>query len=324
MKKLLTFEEEKRKEFLYVLFNAVFVCACIVFVLNFLVGALCGKIYSDSQIPNELLDNVLRSFLLALVLAATYIIYSLRSDIDLKTVLKPKRTSPLWFIFGTLAVTGVSFAVVILSEKAIAGLSKFGYVVNEYTPYVLGKTDNDFTSLVLVTLFSSFSGELVFRGVLTERFRRANTGLALILPAVIASAFTGSLVRMPYVFLSSIVLSWIYMKTSSFYSVFAVSFIRDASLYLFFLFKDELSDYTTIIVLAGLLAAILGLAILIIRYGWQTLYPAPRDDDDEYLRMSAKESVSGLLKAFAFWIFVFAAVFTIYFYYLSNPTVQLP
>jgi len=239
-------------------------------------------------------------------------------------VLKPKRTSPLWFIFGTLAVTGVSFAVVILSEKAIAGLSRFGYVVNEYTPYVLGKTDNDITSLVLVTLFSSFSGELVFRGVLTERFRRANTGLALILPAVIASAFTGSLVRMPYVFLSSIVLSWIYMKTSSFYSVFAVSFIRDASLYLFFLFKDELSDYTTIIVLAGLLAAILGLAILIIRYGWQTVYPAPRDDDDEYLRMSAKESVSGLLKAFAFWIFVFAAVFTIYFYYLSNPTVQLP
>jgi len=64
VKKLLTFEEEKRKEFLYVLFNAVFVCACIVFVLNFLVGALCGKIYSDSQIPNELLDNVPARFFL--------------------------------------------------------------------------------------------------------------------------------------------------------------------------------------------------------------------------------------------------------------------
>ena len=324
MKQNLTFEEEKRREFIYVLFNAVFVCVCIVFVLNFLVGALCGKIYSDSPVHNDLLDNLLRSFLLAAVLVAPFVFYASRSDISLKNVLKPRKLNTFWMIFGTIAVTGSSVFIVLLTEKAVSFLGSFGYVINEYTPYVFGKSSDDIISLVFLSLFSSLSCELVFRGILTERFRRANTGLALIIPALIASGLTGSLVRMPYVFVSGLLLSWIYMKTSSVYTVFFVSFIRDMSLYTIFLFKDELSDNMLICVLVGLIASAAGFVPLVVRYGIRTVYPAPRDDDDEYMRMSGREAVSGVLKAFSFWIFIFGIVFTIYFFYLSNPTVELP
>ena len=65
MEKNITFEEEKRKEFLYVLFNALFVCTCIVFVLNFLSGALADTVYAKmSPGNNELFHNIFREFLL--------------------------------------------------------------------------------------------------------------------------------------------------------------------------------------------------------------------------------------------------------------------
>ena len=129
---------------------------------------------------------------------------------------------------------------------------------------------------------------------------------------------------MPYVFVSSVVLSWVYMKTASVYVTFTAAFVRDLLMYVYFIYGEQLSAYIPVICIAGLAAAVISVAILVLRYGLKTVYPAPRDDDDEYLRLSAKESVSGLLKSFAFWIFVFGSFFTILFFYLSNPTIVGP
>jgi hypothetical protein len=114
------------------------------------------------------------------------------------------------------------------------------------------------------------------------------------------------------------------MKTASVYVTFTAAFVRDLLMYVYFIYGEQLSAYIPVICIAGLAAAVISVAILVLRYGLKTVYPAPRDDDDEYLRLSAKESVSGLLKSFAFWIFVFGSFFTILFFYLSNPTIVGP
>lgn len=325
MKKNLTFEEEKRKEFLYVLFNAFFVCACIVFVLNFLSEALADNVYAKlSPYGSDLADNIFRAVLLAASLVVPFIIYSKRSDISLKNIFIPKKNSPLFYVFGTLATVGISFPVLILTKNLISMLGQFGYITHDYLPYDFESLSLNIISMIVLSFLSAACNEIVFRGMITERFRRANTGLALILPALIAVGFSGSLIKMPYVFISSIVLSWLYMKTSSFYVTFTAAFVRDLLMYVYFLYGEQLEVYFPIICIVCLAAAVISAVILIVRYGIRTVYPAPRDDDDEYLRLSAKESASGLLKSFAFWIFVFGTFFTILFFYLSNPTVVGP
>lgn len=325
MEKNITFEEEKRKEFLYVLFNALFVCTCIVFVLNFLSGALADTVYAKmSPRNNELFHNIFREFLFSASLIVPFIVYSKRSDISVKNIFIPRKKSLLFYIFGTVAVVGVSFPLLFLNKSLVLKLGEFGYVTHDYLPYDFDSPMLNIISMIFICLLSAASNEIVLRGMITERFRRANIGLALILPALIAMGFSGSLIKMPYVFVSSVVLSWVYMKTASVYVTFTAAFVRDLLMYVYFIYGEQLSAYIPVICIAGLAAAVISVAILVLRYGLKTVYPAPRDDDDEYLRLSAKESVSGLLKSFAFWIFVFGSFFTILFFYLSNPTIVGP
>lgn len=324
MDKIVTFEEEKRKEFLYVLFNAVFVTTCVVFILNFFFGFICSNIYAGDSLFKDSVDNILRSFFSAVAISAAFVFYGVHSDVSLKSVFTPKKTSVLWFVAGAVTAAGISFFFALISEKAVGLLGNFGYIMNEYTPYILENPAENIANMIVVCLFSAFSSELVFRGILTERFRRANTGVALILPAMIAASMTGSLAKMPYVFFLSIFLSWIYMKSSSVYATLFCAFITDVSLYLFHIYRSALAPYEPLFVFGGLVAAAAFGALLIIKFGIRTVYPAPRDDDDEYLRISAKESVLGILKAFSFWIFVLAVIFTVLFFYLSNPTVEMP
>ena len=149
-------------------------------------------------------------------------------------------------------------------------------------------------------------------------------GLGLLLAAVIAMGFSGSLVKMPYILISGIILSWLYMKTSSLYVTFIAALVRDLAMYSLYLYGESLAPYMTVICIACLAVAVISGVILVLRYGIRTVYPAPRDDDDEYLRLSAKESVKGLFTSFAFWIFFFGSIFTILFFYLSNPTIVGP
>jgi len=325
MKKNITFEEEKRKEFLYVLFNALFVCACIVFVLNFLGEALADKIYAVMS-PNssDLGDNLLRAFIMAAALTVPFAIYAKKSDVSFSNMFIPKKKSPLFFVFGTLCVVGISVPTVVLSDKLIGLLGKFGYVMHEYLPYDFDSLSANIISMIFVSILSAASGEIVFRGIVTERFRRANTGLGLLLAAVLAMGFSGSLVKMPYILISGIILSWLYMKTSSLYVTFTAALVRDLAMYSLYLYGDALAPYMTVICIACLAVAVISGVILVLRYGIRTVYPAPRDDDDEYLRLSAKESVKGLFTSFAFWIFFFGSIFTILFFYLSNPTIVGP
>ncbi len=324
MDKIITFEEQKRREFLYVLFNAVFVTTCVVFILNFFFGYICDRIYEGDSLSKDSVDNILRAFLPALALSGAFVFYGVHSDVSLKAVFTPCKASPLWYIAGGAATAGISFFFALLSEKVVGLLGNFGYIIHEYTPYDLDSMPDNILSMAIVCIIGAFSSELVFRGILTERFRRANTGLALILPAIIAASMTGSLARMPYVFFSSVLLSWIYMKTSSVYVTLFCALFSDVSLYLFFIFRNSLAPFELLFMFGGLVTAAAAVAILLIRYEARTVYPAPRDDDDEYLRISAKESVIGLLKAFSFWIFILAVIFTVFFFYLSNPTVEVP
>lgn len=324
MDKIITFEEEKRKEFLYVLFNAVFVTACVVFILNFFFGFICNSIYAGDSLSKNSVDNILRSFFSAAAISAAFVFYGAHSDVSLKSVFTPKKTSVLWFIAGAAATVGMSFFFALISEKAVGLLGNFGYIMNEYAPYILETPAENIANMFIICIFSAFSSELVFRGILTERFRRANTGIALVLPAMVAASMTGSLAKMPYVFFSSIFLSWIYMKSSSVYATLFCAFITNASLYLFHVYRAALSPYELLFMFGGLVVAAASVALLLIKFGARTVYPAPRDDDDEYLRISAKESVTGVLKAFSFWIFILAVIFTIFFFYLSNPTVEMP
>lgn len=309
---------------MYVLFNAVFVTACVVLILNFLCGVVSDRIFDNGASSKEMTDNILRSFLPALALSAAFVFYGVHSDVSLQTVFTPKKTSPLWFVLGSFAAAGISFFFALVSEKTVALLGNFGYIMHEYTPYVLDGLSDNIISMFIVCFFSAFSSELVFRGILTERFRRANTGLALVLPAIVAAGMTGSIARMPYVFLSSVFLSWVYMKSASVYATFCCAFVSNASLYMFFVFRNALMPFELLFVFGGLVVAAACVAVLLFRFGAETVYPAPRDDDDEYLRISAKESVTGLLRSFAFWIFVLAILFTVFFFYLSNPTVEIP
>ncbi len=322
--KNLTFEEEKRKEFLYVLFNFLFVCVCLVFVLNFISNVLADRIYSGYvNNTGDFADNILRNLFWTISLVGPFLFFGKRNEVPFKRVLTPRKTGFLFWIFGPIATVGLSIFTLFFSDKLVSLLGNYGFIMSEYIPYTLDSEQANIVSMIVLSLLSSISGEFVYRGVITEHFRKANTGLALILPSLIAMGVSGSLVKMPFVFVSGLLLSWMYMKTSSVYLTFVCSFLRDVSLYFLFVNKN-LSEHLFLISVIGGISAVVCIAILFLRYEICTVYPAPRDEDEEYLRMSAKESAAGVLKSFAFWVFVFGSAFAILFFYLSNPTVATP
>jgi len=315
MKKDLTFEQEKRAELLYVLFNGLYICVCIVYCLNFL-----ASVARDSLSFGGFAYNLCSSLFGAVAIIAPFSVYFLRQQKPIKTLFGNKKVSPFFYVFGTFSLTGVSILMLKLSDYLINPLGNAGFIVHETLPSVASNGEN-VASVIICSLITALAYEFAFRGVITDKLSHANIAAAIIIPTFCEVCLTGSIRYMPYALFSGIILSWLYLKSGSIAVTVTASFIRNIAVYDIYFLSKTINNY---IIIASAFVFIASALILIMKFGIKAEMPSPADDDEAYMKMNGKEALKGTLKSFAFWVVLFGAIFAILFFYLSNPNIQQP
>ena len=318
--KLVTFEEEKRREHIYLLFNSLFVGACfiVIFEAIFSIPFLITDGISNLGV-RWFVETLLRPICSSMPIFLPFFIYNVRQEKPLKEKLKPEKNkiSALYYVLGIVIIAaliplfywaGESFSQYLISE---------GYVIHEKYPDMGQGTASNIFYVIYTSAISAIILEPALRGVICEKLSYSHTALALILPSIISSFYTYSFIRVPYLFVSSLVISWCYLKTKSLYLSIALNFASSVTFSVLLLLKDSI-DLASVSVI-GIVVAAVCFIVLAKEKGLKVKYPEPKNSEEEYERLTSKEAVKGLAKSFAFWIFLFICVFQIFFIYLDKP-----
>ena len=324
--KLVTFEEEKRKEHLYLLFNSFFICACLICVLEVVFKApflLTADIVNDGA--RWVAETLLRPWCSAMAVFIPFFIYNVRQETPFKEKLRPEvnKTEPIYYVLGAVSVAAAVPFFVYLGELFSNFMISKGYVIHEIYPDVgTGIASNIFYALYTAAVTSVFF-ELSFRGVVAEKLAKAHMALVLIVPALISSMYTHSFIKMPYLFATSVIISWCYVKTKSLYLSMALNFMASVSFSAVCVFKLNYEElYSANIQTVAIICALIcfgAFALLAILKGLKLRYDEPKNEDEAYERLTGKEAFFGLIKSFAFWITVFMLMFQLLFSYLDKP-----
>lgn len=328
--KLVTFEEEKRNEHLYLLFNSVFVCATLICFFEPIFGAL---MLLFGGIENESLkwgiETVLRPLCSSAAALCPFLVYNIRMQKSFRRSLKPENNKvlPVFYVLGIISVAAVVPFFVYVGDSFCKMLEVDGYVINEVIPdFGQGIAANIFY-VIYTSAVSAFLLDLAFRGVATEKLSHAHVVPALLVPALIAAVHTVSLFKVPYAFATAVIIGWCYLKTHSLWLSISMTFAANVVFHATFLIKQTNTEFYDANILpvavAGLVIGIAAFAVLAAKQGLKLVRPEPSDFEEEYDKINGKQAIVGLLKSFGFWIMIFVFLFRIFFSYLELPTFEI-
>lgn len=325
--KLVTFEEEKREEHLYVLFNGIFVCACLICVFEaiFNIPFLLTDSIGHARLK-WIIEMMLRPLCSSLAVFFPFFIYNVRQGKPLKEKLGRQYNSAhyLYYIAGAVVVFFAVPFFVYLGDLFSSHLIGNGYVINEIYPDVGNTVFSNIVFTVYTSAVSAFILELAFRGIICEKLSNSHSILAIVIPSLISSLYTYSFIRIPYLFVTGLFISWCYLKTRSLYLSMFLNFISNVSFNMLCILKLHHSElyYTHIklIAVSGIILSVAAFLSLIAICGIGVKYHEAKNEEESYERLSGKEAFSGVFKSFGFWIMLFIFVFQLFFTYLDKPT----
>ncbi len=328
--KLVTFEEEKRNEHLYLLFNSVFVCATLICFFEPIFGAimlLFGGLEDGTL--KWIIETVLRPLCSSAAALCPFFVYNIRMQKSFRRSLKPEKNkvSPMFYVLGIISVAAIVPFFVYAGESFCKMLEADGYVINEVLPDFGQGTVANIFYIIYTSAVTAFLLDLAFRGVVAEKLSHAHVIPALLVPAFIAAVQTVSLLKVPYAFASAVVIGWGYLKTHSLWLSISMTFAANAVFYVTQLIKQTNAEFyganILMISIAGLIIGVAAFAVLASKQGLKLVRPEPSDSEEEYDKINGKQAVVGLLKSFGFWIMIFVFLFRIFFTYLELPTFQI-
>lgn len=318
--KLVTFEEEKRKEHLYLLFNSIFICACLMIIFE---TVFKFSLLLFSGIKNEEVKWFFTTLLSPLCVSGAvffpFFIYNMRQETPLKGKLKNSRgkASPFVYVCGIISVAAIVPILIHLGNLFCDFLVSRGYKINEAVTDMGSSLPANIFFVLYTSAVSAILVELALRGVVAEKLAYANTALAIILPALISAMNTYSLFKIPYLFVTGLIISFFFLKTKSLYLAVVMNFAANV-VYDSVLLLRENSDLLTVS-LISLLVAVVAFVVFANVKGFKIKYPEAKNSDEEYERLTKKEAFWGTFKSFAFWIFMFIFLFRLFLTYLDKP-----
>ena len=330
MKKNLTFEEEKRAETLYVLFNGLLIAAVLLVITRFLLNSAVSLFvtpFFDGDDKKQAVKAFFDPVMTAIAFFIPFFIYNLRAGEEKlrKLFRKPEKNIAPITLFSALGTALLAFAVPTTMFFVTDAMITDGYVITENLPYY---GDSTVSAALLIVFYSAVTGiitDIVLRGVITEKLRYANAFIACFLTSFVASSYAISFISIPTAFLCSIFICFVYMKASSIYASMLCNFILHASLNTAFYLKFEQPEiFASIARFTWLfaVAAVIVIAAVVLIFGHKITMPKARNSDEEYLKMSVGESLKGMLKSMGFWILIFVMGFQILYTYLDKPEAE--
>lgn len=321
MKENMTFEQEKRNEFLYVIFNSVFVCACISMAIQYATWYFLK--YKVDVLEQNSFDTYfwLRIVLTPLMKGAAFfipfLILFIRRHKPFSTVVSPAKAdlSPWYIVLGVPAAFCLGLSAAWLAQMFNGFLQARGYIIHEYMlPFGNSQVMN-FCAVMIPALIESCFHEVTYRGFACDRFRGVNTVAAIVFSAMIPAMLSYSIVKFAFIFVVGLVSAYVFCKSGSILVSLPVTFVS-YGIFNYYMYCGVCSWLFALI--AFCIGAVALGALFIVR-GRRVVMPAPYFSDDEYERCNGKECIKGTLKAFAFWFFIILSVFVMIFNYVSKP-----
>jgi len=331
---IIFFEQEIRNEKIRTVYTMIFVVASFICILQavfrvpvFYLGNLLN-IEAENFEFNQTLYFYLQPFLSivlnSVALFFPFWVFTKLSSFKLKDYFTKHEDTPfLWKVLSPVAVTGVSIGILYASLIVKNLLIDRGFVFNE--EYI--STGNDIFQkifyLALFTLIPAFTDELVFRGIVLQFLRKHGVTAAVCISAAICAFSHISIEKIPYLLIAGLFLGWFYVKTENLKLTVISHMVLNICMGLINIFRDTVAEeeFMQTIQLIAITAFIVGLGafiLLILKYKFKL---QDRQDPENEL-FKAKESLTGIFKTFAVYVFIFITVFQIFFIHVKKPEAE--
>ena len=124
-----------------------------------------------------------------------------------------------------------------------------------------------------------------------------------------------SIQKIIYMFISGLILGWLYLKTSSLWLTFVCSGCLNGMLAVLWIFRvNNESVYLEMIPKIALIAGIVGILCALCMF---FIFGFKIERTETGLKRG--EAVKAFFKSFALWIFIFITVFRFFFLYINRP-----
>ncbi|MDF2685507.1 MAG: family intrarane metalloprotease [Clostridia bacterium] len=319
--KIITFEDEKKNEHIKFVFNAVFMVSCFICIMQTIFRApMYFFIDSMSNQPYYFYVKTLFYLIFSgLSVFIPFFIYNKALDKKVKILFKKEHLKiPLaYYILGIIAVTGIGIFIYKLSTDLTVYMKTLGFILNEEYP-PLGK--NIFEQLyfiILSAVIPALLNEITFRGIIVENLKKESYTASIIISSMIFSFNNISFELIPYLFVTGLILGWLYIKTDSIYITLFAHITLNIALSILWLFRNTATEEYLLIIsnfiipIAGIIG-VLSLIILIIKYKFSKERTEPG--------LTTAETVKGVLISAGLWFFLFITVFQIFLRYVDKPT----
>lgn len=302
MKKIMTFEEEKRLEKVKDSYSTLFIIATFVFIIRLLAYFLLEKFAGTGAATQTFLELVFRSVAVFL----PFFIYGRIKGVKLERGKSSARTA----LGATLFLCGFSAAIYFPTQKLFEFLIADGFVFEE--PYPIG-TQSVLSSVIFVVavpLVSAAVTEYSLRTVALGSVAETSHGFSVAAVVILNICLYPEWSALPFTVVSAILLSIVFVKTKSTATVFIASFLSRAVTSAAKVFSAEKLGIITVII--GAAVAAVGLILLITD---KNLRRREKPED----AFTKKEGFSALFKSSVLYMLIFVSAVQTFYFYAKKP-----
>jgi membrane protease YdiL (CAAX protease family) len=247
-----------------------------------------------------------------------FFIYNKALDKSVKILFKKEhiKIPVLYYILGILAVTGIGIVIYKLSLDLTAYMKSLGFILNEEYPPIGRNIYEQLYFIIFSAVIPAFFNEITFRGIILENLKKDSYTAAILISSMIFSFNNISLEMIPHLFVTGLILGWLYLKTDSVYLTIFAHITMNAALSLIWLTKNTAGDESILNIYnyAVPVAGVIGIASFILLI---IIYKFPRKRTEPGL--TAAETVKGVLTSAGLWFFIFITIFQLFLRYIDKP-----
>ena len=266
----------------------------------------------------EQFRNLKLSAEIAFDIASIFLPFSVYGKIhDIKPISSFKKKSEASKGLTVLTTAGLCGAALFLyfpSAYLIETFKANGFVFHETYPALANGIGCRIFYLVLYPLLFSAASEFVFRGVVLENIKSSSAKFSVFTVVILNICLLPS---WHYIFLNlllAVILSFLYIRTASVFSVFLGAFF---SRFVFeglkiLSYETDLSEYAVFICVFGLLTALVPFAAAAVKY---KLFSGKKYDGE----FTVREGLKALFGNSSLYLIIFVSAVQVFCFYVNRP-----
>lgn len=233
------------------------VISFVVGMFSFVVGdaETFQNLISNDLIFSSIINIIINGFMMFLPLFL-FAVYAMKGDSYNWCFTKPKtvKTDTVKYVFFALFLSYVAG----LTRLIVSVIFSFAIGKEPYVPELGTSYGNATIALIIeiccACIFTALIEEFAFRGVLLTYLRKFGDIPAIVVSSLVFAVLHGNFIQLPYVFVLSIGLAFVTIKTGSIYPAILVHFINNLIATLYSWVPNATSIFSFVLMVISVLA----------------------------------------------------------------------